>query len=75
LDRIEPLLVRLRGIEGLTEKSRGTFYRRGRAFLHFHADITGTYVDLRLVDDFERRRVKTVAEQRSLVRDVQDALS
>jgi hypothetical protein len=75
LDRIEPLLTELRAVDGLTEKSRGVFYRRSRAFLHFHADGDDTYADVRVEgDDFERTRVTTNAEQRALVTAVRRAL-
>ena len=55
LDRLEPLLVRLRGVPGLQEKQQGVFYRRSRAFLHFHEDSSGLYADLRnSTGDFDR---------------------
>ena len=41
LDRLEPLLERLRACPGMKEKTRGVFYRAGRAFLHFHEDPAG----------------------------------
>jgi hypothetical protein len=76
LDRIEPMLAELRAISGLTEKSRGVFYRRSRACLHFHADGDETYADVRLEgDDFERTRATTRAEQRSLLAAVRSALA
>jgi N-acetylglutamate synthase-like GNAT family acetyltransferase len=76
LDRIEPLLTELRAVDGLTEKSRGVFYRRSRAFLHFHADGDDTYADVRVEgDEFERTRVTTNAEQRDLVTAVRRALT
>jgi N-acetylglutamate synthase-like GNAT family acetyltransferase len=75
LDRIEPLLAQLRGIEGLTEKSRGVFYLRSKAFLHFHADGDDTYADVRIdSDEFERTRATTKAEQRALVAAVKRGL-
>ena len=75
LDRIEPLLEQLRGIGGLTEKSRGVFYARSRACLHFHADGDDTYADVRLgTDEFERTRATTKAEQRALVAAVKRGL-
>jgi hypothetical protein len=75
LDRIEPLLAQLRGIDALTEKRRGVFYRRSRACLHFHADGDDTYADVRIgTDDFERTRATTKAEQRALVAAVKRAL-
>jgi N-acetylglutamate synthase-like GNAT family acetyltransferase len=76
LDRIKPLLTELRAVDGLTEKSRGVFYRRSRAFLHFHADGDDTYADVRVEgDDFERTRVTTNAEQRALVTAVRRELT
>ena len=76
LDRIEQLLDQLRSLDGLTEKSRGVFYRRSRAFLHFHADGADTYADIRITgDEFERTRATTEAEQRALVATVRRALT
>ena len=76
LDRIEPLLATMRTLDGLTEKSRGVFYRRSRACLHFHADGDDTYADVRLDgDEFERTRVTTKAEQRAFVAAVRRALT
>jgi len=68
LATIEPLLERLRGVDGLVERSTGVFYRRSRAFLHFHEDGDDIYADVRLGgDDFDRRRVSTAREQDALV--------
>jgi hypothetical protein len=46
LDRIEDLLVQLRALPGLAEKKRGVFYRKSRAFLHFHEDPRGMFADI-----------------------------
>ena len=56
LDSLEPLLERLRAITALKERSRGVFYLKSRAFLHFHEDPTGLYADIRATDrdDFDR---------------------
>jgi hypothetical protein len=67
LDELEPLLVELRDFSRLREKKRGTFYRGSRAFLHFHADPSGLYADVRFADEFERVRVTTRKEQRQLL--------
>jgi hypothetical protein len=76
LDRIEPLLAQLRALDGLTEKSRGVFYLRSQACLHFHADGDDTYADVRIgTAGFERMRATTKAEQRSLVAVVKRALN
>lgn len=53
LDRLEPLLADLRALPGLSEKGRGVFYRKSRAFLHFHEDPKGLFGDLRDVADFD----------------------
>lgn len=75
LDQLEPLLADLRKIPALTERSRGVFYRRSKAFLHFHEDPTGYHADVRLTDDFERFRVQTRAEQRALLALVRQTLA
>src|SRR5262245_5770678 len=68
LDHIEPLLTDLRSVDGLVERKRGVFYRKSRAFLHFHEHGEDVYADVRFDDDdFERVRVTTAAEQRKLV--------
>ncbi|HLW45361.1 MAG TPA: hypothetical protein VKR78_04030 [Acidimicrobiales bacterium] len=67
LDELEPLLEELRRIPGLVERSRGVFYSRSRAFLHFHEDPTGLYADVRVGDDFERFAVTSAAEHRRLL--------
>jgi len=75
LDQLEPLLASLRLIDGLIEKKRGVFYRKSRAFLHFHEDPAGFHADVRFVDDFERFRVQTQKEQAALVRRIRTALT
>jgi len=67
LDELEPLLERLRTIDGLVEKKRGVFYRRSKAFLHFHEDPTGFHADVRFDADFERFRVETIEEREALL--------
>ena len=74
LDRLETLLGELRRLEGLREKRPGVFYRRSRAFLHFHEDAAELFADVRLGVDFERIRVTRRSEQRSLVTAIRRAL-
>ena len=59
LEQIEPLIDRLRALPGLKEKSRGVFYLKSRAFLHFQEDPQGMFADLRTEDgkDFDRFKV------------------
>ncbi len=69
LDRIEPLLARVRALPGLKEKSRGTFYLKSRAALHFHEDPAGMFADVRgpADPDFIRLQVDTAAGAEALV--------
>lgn len=76
LDELEPMLVELRGVAGLAEKKRGVFYRRSRAFLHFHEDPQGLFADARLGgDDFRRFDVTRRKDQRSLVQKIRKELN
>lgn len=76
LEQIDDLLSALRATDVLAEKSPGVFYRRSKAFLHFHADPHGLYADVRIDPDadFERVRVSTKAERRRLLSSVRRAL-
>ena len=76
LDALEPLLRRLRGLEGLREKSRGIFYLQSRAFLHFHEDPSGLYADIRAPDggDFDRLKVDSPEAEATLVARARAAL-
>jgi len=75
LDRLEPLLGRLRALDGLRERTRGTFTHRSRAFLHFHEDPAGLFADVRLADDFERHEVTTAAQQSRLATTIERHLA
>ena len=77
LDQLEPFLAQIRtaGPE-LVEKNRGVFYVRSKAFLHFHEDPAGMFADIRLDGvAFERFRVTTAAEQRTLLSRLRKALA
>ena len=69
LDELEPLLAQIRALPGLTERSRGIFYRKSRAFLHFHEDPAGLFADIRGADggDFERIDVTDPAAREPLL--------
>ena len=64
LDQLEPLLARVRALPGLTEKKRGVFYLKSRAFLHFHEDPNGLFGDIRdeTGKDFDRFDVTASGE-------------
>ena len=70
LDRLEDVLVQLRTLPGLIEKTRGVFYFKSRAFLHFHEDPKGLFADLREAgggNDFDRIDVTAAAGHQALV--------
>lgn len=74
LDRLEPLLKELRKRTALKEKSRGTFYRGSKAFLHFHEHSVEFYADLRTGADFERFAATTAADRKALLHHIDAAL-
>jgi hypothetical protein len=76
LDRLESLLARLRAFSVLKEKSRGVFYLKSQAFLHFHADPAGLFADVRGEDGaFERVKVDEPEGEAALLDKVARALS
>lgn len=76
LDRLEPLLTQLRSLAGLKEKSRGVFYWKSKAFLHFHEDPAGLFADVRDASgqDFDRFKVDEAAGARALLEAVRARL-
>jgi hypothetical protein len=77
LDRLEPLLARLRAFDALRERSRGVFYLRSQAFLHFHEDPAGLFADVRAADGrgFDRIKVDESAGVADLLRRVEAVLA
>ena len=75
LDELEPFLGRLRTVPGLVEKTRGVFYVRSKAFLHFHEDPSGLHADVRLGSEFSRFRVETAEERDALLERIEAALT
>jgi hypothetical protein len=73
LDKLEPLLEKIRKRETLKEKKRGVFYRKSSAFLHFHEDPAGLFADLRVGTEWERLPVNTARERSLLVAKVDAA--
>ena len=75
LAEIEPLLEQLRGLDGLVERTPGSFYRGSKGFLHFHVDDGDFYCDVKLSGPtFDRVRATTKTEQRTLVAAVRRTL-
>lgn len=74
LRSIDPLLQKLRALPGMQEKKPGVFYRKSRAFLHFHEDGDCLYADVRLVEpDFKRMPVNSAREQNTLLKAIREA--
>ena len=72
---LEPLLEKIRPLPGLKEKKPGIFYRKSRAFLHFHEDNDQIYADVRLQEpDFQRFVVTTQDNQIEFIKAVQASL-
>ena len=75
LDRLEPLLGSLRELDGIKEKKRGVFYRKSKAFLHFHEDPAGLFADVKLDGViFERYAVTSRSDQRQLLTKIRQVL-
>ncbi|MCA8916366.1 MAG: hypothetical protein KDB90_13230 [Planctomycetes bacterium] len=75
LNELEPLIIRLRRLPGLRERKRGTFYRGGSGFLHFHEDPAGLFADLKVNGEWIRMPVDTKAQRDALVRDARNSLT
>jgi hypothetical protein len=63
LDALEDVIATIRERHDLKESRPGVFYRKGKAFLHFHEDVAGLFADLRVSDEWERFRVTEANEQ------------
>ena len=61
-------------LPGLKEKSASAFYRGGTAFLHFHEDPAGLFVDMKVDGEWTRRAVNSETARKRLVRDARRLL-
>ena len=69
------LLAQIRALGGLSEKKPGVFYRKSRAFLHFHEEGDRLFADVRLAgSDFTRLPASTAAERCALVAAIAEAI-
>jgi hypothetical protein len=75
LQGLSDLLEQIRVKEGLKEKKLGIFYRKSKAFLHFHEDPAGLFADLSQGADFARFPVNTQKEWRALLAAIDQALA
>ena len=68
LENLESLQLKIRQHPSLIERTPGSFYRKSKAYLHFHEDPEGTYADVKLnLTDFTRIRATTPKEQAHLL--------
>ena len=74
LDALQELLAALRNLPALRERKRGSFSRGAHAFLHFHADGSDFYADVKLRNAFERLRVTTHREREEFLALVKRAI-
>ena len=63
LDTLAVLIASIRARGELKEPRPGVFYRKGKAFLHFHEDAAGLFADLRVSTEWERFRVSEQTER------------
>ncbi|SDG78515.1 hypothetical protein [Paraburkholderia phenazinium] len=63
LDTLALLIGAIRERGALKEPRPGVFYRKGKAFLHFHEDPAGLFADLRVDAEWERFRVSEQDER------------
>jgi len=76
LGQLEPLLAAMRAHPSLVEKKRGIFYRKSKAFLHFHEDEAGLFADVKLNgDEYTRLRVSTATERKVFLAAAKKALA
>lgn len=75
LDRIDGLLAELRALPGLVERKRGIFYRKSKAFVHFHEDPKGLFADLCGRQGFDRIEVTEPEGQAALLAEARARLA
>jgi hypothetical protein len=71
---LSDLLDQIRVKDGIKEKNLGIFYRKSKAFLHFHEDPAGLFADLKVGGDFDRYPVNTKREWNALLSAIDRAL-
>jgi hypothetical protein len=75
LQGLSELLEQIRVKDGIKEKRLGIFYRKSKAFLHFHEDPAGLFADLSVDADFARYPVNTKKQWRALLASIDLALA
>jgi len=73
-DGIAAVLEAVRARPELTERKHGTFYRKTRAFLHFHEDPAGVFADVKGANGWERIQVDAPGGDAALLARVAELL-
>lgn len=69
------MLRKVREHGSLVERTPGSFYRKSKAYLHFHEDPSGIYADVKLnLLEFTRVRASTPQEQAHLLSLISESL-
>ncbi|MGF6243045.1 hypothetical protein [Paraburkholderia phenazinium] len=74
LDTLADLIASIRERSELKETRPGVFYRKGKAFLHFHEDAAGLFADMRVSAEWERFRVSEADERATFLATVERSL-
>jgi hypothetical protein len=67
LGAVAELLDAIRARDGLREQRPGIFYRKRKAWLHFHEDPAGLFADLRIATEWRRFPASRREQQRELL--------
>jgi hypothetical protein len=74
LDVLEELLEKIRALPQLTERKRGTFYKKSVAFLHFHEDAAGIFADIKSDGEFKRFEANSAKQHELIIAFAKNAL-
>ncbi len=75
LEQLASLLERLSAVVGLVQRSRGVYYFKSKAFLHFHEDPAGIFADVNVAGEWKRVRVGSPQDESELLQLVSEEIS
>jgi hypothetical protein len=67
LEQLSGLLDQIRMKGGIKERKLGIFYKKSKAFLHFHEDPAGLFADISAGSRFDRYPVNTEQDKAALL--------
>jgi hypothetical protein len=74
LDALEDLMAAIRQRDGVHDRRRGYFYRKGRALVHFHQDSSEFFADLHDGPEWRRLRVSEPEERKRFLAVLDEAI-